>query len=54
MLCERELRRDEGLKNVKFDIAAIDDNFVSPSVKCDIYDYAGLSAEKLVEKIDNM
>lgn len=33
-----------------FDIAAIDDNFASPSIPCDIYDYVGLSAGKLAER----
>ena len=32
-------------------IAAIDDSFVSPTDPCDIYDYAGLSAVKLVERM---
>ncbi len=33
--------------NYKFDIAAIDDSFVVPKEPCDIYDYAGLSPNKL-------
>lgn len=32
------------------DVAAIDDNFASPSTPCDIYDYVGLSARKLAER----
>jgi deoxyxylulose-5-phosphate synthase len=36
-------------KNVRFDIAAIDDCFASPSEPCDLYDYVGLSCEKLVK-----
>ncbi len=32
-------------------IAAIEDDFISPSTPCDIYEYAGLSPEKLVEKM---
>ena len=31
-----------------FDIAAIDDSFLVPDTPCDIYDYAGLSADKLM------
>ena len=34
-------------------ISAIDDNFASPSKPCDLYDYVGLSAEKLAEKMLN-
>ncbi len=30
-----------------FNIAAIDENFANPDFKCDLYDYVGLSAEKL-------
>lgn len=33
------------------DIIAIDDNFAVPSEKCDIYDYLGLSPEKIAEKM---
>ncbi len=32
-----------------FDIAAIDGNFASPTEICDLYDYVGLSPEKLAE-----
>ncbi len=38
---------ESGASFASFRIAAIDDNFVSPTEICDIYDYAGLSAEKL-------
>ena len=34
-------------KRVRFDIAAINDSFASPSEPCDLYDYVGLSPEKL-------
>ena len=34
-------------------IAAIDDSFASPDTPCDLYDYVGLSAEKLAEKMKN-
>ena len=34
---------------LKFDVVAIDDNFANPSVSCDLYDFVGLSAEKIAE-----
>ena len=34
-------------------ISAIDDNFASPTEPCNLYDYVGLSAEKLAEKMLN-
>jgi transketolase C-terminal domain/subunit len=36
---------------VDYRIAAIDDNFASPDYLCDLYDYTGLSAEKLARKM---
>jgi len=36
-------------KSVRFDIAAINDCFASPSEPCDLYDYVGLSAKKLAK-----
>lgn len=35
------------LADCEFDIAAINDDFLSPTELCDIYDFAGLSSEKL-------
>ena len=35
----------------RFDISAIEDNFASPDMLCDIFDYVGLSADKLAEKM---
>ncbi len=32
-------------------IAAIDDDFVAPTEKCDLYDYVGLSPEKIASRI---
>ena len=32
-------------------ISAIDDNFASPSKPCDLYDYVGLSPEKIAERM---
>lgn len=40
------------LYGVKFDIAAIDDGFANPTEPCDLYDYVGLSKEKLVAYFD--
>ena len=37
--------------STEYRIAAIDDDFLSPSELCDIYDYAGLSVKKIVEKM---
>ncbi|MBO7196766.1 MAG: 1-deoxy-D-xylulose-5-phosphate synthase [Clostridia bacterium] len=45
ILCGMDLGATE------YRIAAIDDNFASPSSPCDLYDYVGLSADKLAEKM---
>ncbi len=37
----------------RISIAAIDDNFASPASPADIFDYVGLSAEKIAEKMRN-
>ena len=37
----------------EYRIAAIEDNFASPSTICDLYDFLGLSSEKLAEKMKN-
>ena len=37
----------------KYLISAIDDNFASPEEECDLYDYVGLSSDKLAEKMIN-
>ena len=54
MLTERELKRMKEFENTVIDIAAIDDNFASPNEKCDLYDYVGLSPQKLAKKIQEM
>ena len=43
----------ELFKNEPFDysIAAIDDNFASPKNPCDLYDFVGLSPEKIAQKM---
>lgn len=46
---------DLGVKlSGKYFISAIDDNFAAPSEQCEIYDYVGLSPEKIVEKVKNI
>ena len=37
--------------NCEYRIAAIEDNFASPDAPCDLYDYVGLSKEKLKAKM---
>lgn len=41
-----------GSKPLRFEIVAIDDNFVIPESVCDIYDYAGLSEKKLAKHFE--
>ncbi len=41
-----------GVRVSRFDIVAVDDNFVIPNTVCDIYDYAGLSAEKIAKRFE--
>ena len=41
------------LSRTEYIIAAINDNFASPSVLCDLYDFVGLSAEKLADAMKN-
>ncbi len=48
MITEQALR-ESGIQGVAFDIAAIEDSFVIPDTVCDIYDYAGLSEDKLIK-----
>ena len=49
MVTKSKLDSIESFSCISFDICAIDDNFVSPTELCDIYDYAGLSPKKLSE-----
>ena len=37
-----------------YDIIAIDDNFVAPDKLADIYDYAGISSEKILAKCERI
>ena len=39
------------LSGVEYSVLAIDDNFASPDSICDLYDYVGLSAEKIADKM---
>lgn len=50
MITEAILAESSFLSTVNFGIIAIDDNFASPNEVCDIYDFAGLSCEKIVKK----
>ncbi len=40
------------LSKIGYEIAAIDDNFASPTEPCELYDYLGLSPQKLAQKLD--
>ena len=52
MITQSVLRENSLIQdNVAVGTAAIDDNFVIPSEKCDIYDYVELSADKIAEKM---
>ncbi len=55
MITESKLK-ESGLigKEVITKIVAIDDNFVIPTEKCDIYDYMGLSAEKIADAMKRL
>ena len=53
MITEELLHKDEALDGVKFDIAAIEDNFASPTEPCDLYDFVGLSVDKLARYFCN-
>lgn len=50
-----EITRDElislglDISSVEYKISAINDNFASPTTKCDLYSFVGLSAEELVK-----
>ena len=54
-----EITRDElislglDISSVEYKISAINDNFASPTTKCDLYSFVGISAEKLVEAMKN-
>ena len=50
---EELILRGLDMAKTEYTIAAIEDNFASPSQICDLYSYVGLSAEKLAEKMKN-
>lgn len=41
------LLAERGIRPATYKIAAIDDSFVSPTERCDIYEYAGLDSDRL-------
>lgn len=51
MLVGAELKKINGTLDKRYSIAAIDDNFASPTQKCNLYDYLELSARCLAEKM---
>ena len=48
---EELILRGMDMSKTEYRIAAIDDSFASPSDICDLYDFVGLSAEKLADKM---
>ncbi len=50
---EQLIQRGFDIKKTDYRIAAIDDNFASPTEPCDLYDFVGLSADKLEEIMKN-
>ena len=48
---EELILRGMDMSKIEYRIAAIDDSFASPSTICDLYDFVGLSAEKLADKM---
>lgn len=48
-ICGEALRSLGALKNTDYRILAIDDDFASPESVCDLYDYVGLSPERIAE-----
>ncbi len=47
------ISRGLDLCKTDYRVVAIDDNFASPDSPCDLYDYVGLSVEKLINQIKN-
>ncbi len=50
-ICGEALYSLGALTNTEYRIAAIDDNFASPESISDLYDYVGLSPERIAEKM---
>lgn len=53
LLREELIKLGFDLSACEYVIAAIDDNFASPDTPCELYDYVGLSPEKLADKMIN-
>ncbi len=51
MLLQSELSKLGTLSASKYEICAIDGEFANPNSRCDIYDYLGMSPDRLAEKI---
>jgi hypothetical protein len=49
MITYSEMRDLGDTAGITYDIAAIDDDFLSPKEPVDIYDYAGLTPERLAQ-----
>ena len=50
---EELILRGMDMGKTEYRIAAIDDSFASPVAICNLYDFAGLSAEKLADKMND-
>ncbi len=50
-ICGEALNSLGALATTEYRIAAIDDSFASPESICDLYDYVGLSPERIAEKM---
>lgn len=53
ILCTELISMGLDLSKCDYRIAAINDSFASPTVTCDLYDFVGLSADKLADKMKN-
>ena len=53
LLREELIKLGFDMSSCEYIIAAIDDNFASPDTPCELYDYVGLSPEKLADKMIN-
>lgn len=52
MICSAKLREEyPEFSNIKFGVAAVDDNFATLSFDCDAYDSIGLSCDKLYDRM---
>ena len=51
LFCDALKESGYDFSKTSYDIIAVDDNFASPEIPCDLYDYVGLSPEKIAEKM---